>query len=399
MLDFANALDLTWRLIHLPFNKFEEALMSTDFFQGNIFKITAKHSGKALDIPSEKVNTVGAVLQQWSSNNWENQKFLVFPVGDEGRYFAIASLASGMVIHIPNSSTAESVEVVQDKWAGGDNQLFELNPVAGESNTFYIRAKHSGKLLNVSGISKADGAKVLQYQPFGGENEKFIFEKVGEVKIDGVNKVHSILSQPIAADPSEFPALASPQKPQNSRNWKPVGKPFLQPYFMVKDNEQSWQIKQSPYYMLTREVCYTLNDEYFAYNNTASEQEYEVTIRSGFTTEEAENFSATTGLEISATVGSKVGAEANAGAVKANAETSVSFTALASVDLGYSTSTSLSRHSEQEIRRLVKCPAYTSLAVWTQTSRFTLSRLDGTRLRRWEVLEGGVFIDDFQIPQ
>ncbi len=373
--------------------------MSTNFFQGNIFKITAKHSGKALDIPSDKVNTDGAVLQQYDYGKWENQKFLVFPVDDEGRYFAIASLASGKFIQVPGLSTAESVEVIQKSWEGSDDQLFELIPVAGESNTFYIRAKHSGKLLNVSGVSKANGAKILQYKPFGGDNEKFVFEKVDEVKIDGVNKVQEILSKPVADNPFEFPALENPQKPQNPRKWEPVGKPFLLPYFMIKDNDPLWQVKQSPYYVLTRDFCYTLNDEYFAYNNTASEQEYEVAVTTGFSTEQSKNFTATTGLEISATVGTKVGAEANAGAFKANAETSVSFTASASLSLGYSTSTSLSRHSEEAIRRLIKCPAYTSLAVWTQTSRFTLSRLDGNRLRRWEVLEGGVFIDDFKIPQ
>ncbi|AFY32325.1 RICIN domain-containing protein [Calothrix sp. PCC 7507] len=382
--------------------------MDTKFFQGSIFKITAKHSGKVLDIPSEKMKDDNAPLQQWNYGDGINQKFLIFPVDDVGRYFVIASLASGKVIHIPNFSISESEPVVQYSWSGGDNQLFELNPVSGQSNTFYIRAKHSGKILDISGESKDNGAKVLQYKSDGGDNERFIIEKVGDVTIDGVNKVQAILSQPAAADPSEFPALTSPQKPQSSRNWKPVGKPFLLPYFMVNDNNPAWQVQNSPYYLLSREVCYTLNDQYFTYNNTASEQEYEVTIRAGFTTEESENFSKTTGLEVAntleQTIGAKVGAETKIpgfGKVsgEVSSETSFSLTASASLSLGYSTSTSLSRHNEQEIRRLVKCQPYTSLAGWTQTSRFTLLRLDGSRLKTWEVLEGGVFIDDIKIPQ
>lgn len=371
--------------------------MDTKFFQGSIFKITAKHSRKVLDVPGDKAFTDNAAIQQANYGNYDNQKFLVFPVDDVGKYFVIASLVSGKVIDISGASVEESTPVVQHSYHGHDNQLFELISIPGESNTFHIRAKHSGKLLNVSGISTADFAKVLQYQSFGGDNEKFIFEKVGEIV--NVKKVQEILSQSAAADSSEFPALESPQKPKKNREWKLVGKPFLLPYFMVDDNNRFWQIRQSPYYLFTREVCYTLNDDYFTYNNTASEQEYEVTIRSGFTTEEAKSFNTTTGLEVSATYETKVSAEAGIGSVTASAETSLSFTASASLTLGYSTSTSLSRHNEQEIRRLVKCPAYTSLAVWNQTSRFTLSRLDGSRLKTWEVPEGGVFIDDFKISQ
>ena len=382
----------------VPIKKQENALMDNRlFFQGSIFKITAKHSGKVLDVPGDKLFADNAAIQQANYGNYSNQKFLIFPVDDVGKYFVIASLASGKVIDISGASVEESTPVIQCSYKGGDNQLFELVAIPGEPKTFYIRAKHSGKLLNVSGISKADFAKVLQYQSFGDDNEKFIFEPVG--KIDNAEKIEAIRSQPVATDSSEFPALRSPQKPQNSRDWKPVGKPFLLPYFMVDDNNRFWQISRSPYYFFTREVCYTLNDDYFTYNNTASEQEYEVTIRSGFTVEEAESFNATTGFEVSATYETKAGAEAGIGGVKASVETSLSLTASASLSLGYSTSTSLSRHNEQEIRRLVKCPTYTSVAVWNQTSRFTLSRLDGSRLRTWEVLEGGVFIDDFKIPQ
>ena len=176
---------------------------------------------------------------------------------------------------------------------------------------------------------------------------------------------------------------------------------------MVNDNNRFWQIAVSPYYLLTREVCYTLNDDYFTYNNTGSEQVYEVIVRTGFTREESQDFSRTTGLAISTSVGlkigAKVGAEADVGFGSVNAEVSseMSFdiTASASLTVGYSTSHSLSRHNEAEIKRTVSCPKYTSLAVWTQTSKFTLSRLDGSLLKKWEVLEGGIFIDECSIPQ
>lgn len=385
--------------------------MNTNFFQGGIFKIVAVHSNKVLDIDASNngsnLSKDGTKLQQWGWLNRANQKFMVFPTDDVGRYFVIASIASGKVLDIPDSGKYEGAEVIQRAFTGNDTQLFELEKVPNKPDTYLIRSKQSGRVLNVSGVRTDDSAPILEYSlSISGAqagNIQFKFEKVAELKDSAKSVIQEVLDQSPALPSFEFPALSSPQKPQSTREWRMVGKPFLLPYFMVQDNNSYWQINESPYYLLTREVCYTLNDEYFTYNNTNSEQEYEVTVVAGFTTEESTSFSRNTGLEISGTIEHKVGAEAGAevgvASAKVSTETSISFTATASLDLGYSTSTALSRHGETAIRRLVKCPAYTSLAVWSQTSKFTLSRVDKTILKRWEVPEGGIFIDDFKIPQ
>lgn len=382
--------------------------MRTNLLQGFIFKIIASHSNKAIDVPSQDMLKDGAKLQQWDWLNGSNQKFMVFPIDSIGRYFVIASLASGKVVDIPDSGKDEGAPVVQHTFSGADTQLFELERVPNKSDTYFIRSKKSGRVLNVSGVRTDNSAPILEYSVslsgVQAENIQFKFEKVGEFKFNDKNIIQDILKQDRASSTSEFPALSSPQKPQSKREWRIVGKPFLIPYFMVNDNNPYWQINQSPYYLLTREVCYTLSDEYYTYNNTASEQEYEVTIISGFTTEESSSFSRNTGLELSGTIEHKVGAEAGVevggvASAKVSTETSISLTASASLDLGYSTSSTLSRHSETAIRRLVKCPPYTSLAVWNQTSKFTLARINQDILKSWEVPEGGIFIDDFEIPQ
>ncbi|MEG4457331.1 RICIN domain-containing protein [Microcoleus sp. N9_A1] len=385
--------------------------MNMNNFQGGLFKIVALHSNKVFDVPGDKKLEDCVQLQQWwalsggVNDQRENQLFVVFPVDDIGKYFVIASWCSGKVLDIKGQSVDEGAAVVQASFLGQDNQLFELEAFSNEANTYCIRAKHSGKLITVAGGQEhTDGAKIVQSQTFPSSNYGFRFEKIGE--IPDMDLVKSILAQEPVPSSSEFPTLINPQKPQNTREWKMVGKPFLVPYFMVEDNNPHWQLKKSPYYVLTREVCYTLNEEYFTYNNTASEQEYEVIVRAGFTTEEAQSFSRTTGIEVSGTyalkVGAKVGAEADFKVGKVTGEvskqTSISLTASASLSLGYSNSTSLSRHNETEIRRLVKCDQYTSLAVWSQTSKFTLTRLDKSKLKTWELLEGGIFIDDIKIP-
>ena len=172
---------------------------------------------------------------------------------------------------------------------------------------------------------------------------------------------------------------------------------------MVRDNrDSSWRIKMSPYYLLRRQVCYALNDEYFIYNNTASEQQYEVTVRTGFMREEAMSFSTATGLELSSTFEIRAGVQTGSDlfGFEATLETSLSFTASASLTLGYSTSTTLARQDETEVRRQVVCSRYTSLAVWNQTSEFILTRLNEEEvLKKWEVFEGGIFIDEYSLPQ
>ncbi len=376
--------------------------MDIKFFQSGIFRIVAVHSNKVLDIDGSNSSKDGAKLQQWGWLNGLNQKFMFFSTDDVGRYFVIASMASGKVLDIPDSGKYEGAVVVQRAFTGNDTQLFELEKVPNKSDTYFIRSKQSGRVLNVSGVRTDDSAPILEYSlSLSGAqagNIQFKFEKVSELKDNAKSIIQDVLEQVPVSPASEFPALSSPQKPQSARDWRMVGKPFLLPYFMVQDNNSYWQINESPYYLLTREVCYTLNDEYFAYNNTASEQEYEVTVVAGFTTEESTSFSRNTGLEVSGTIEHKVGAEVGVASAKVSTETSISLTTSASLNLGYSTSTALSRHSETAIRRIVKCPAYTSLAVWSQTSKFTLARLDKTVLKRWEVPEGGIFIDDFEIP-
>ena len=124
------------------------------FFQGNIFKIVAKHSGKVLDIPGAQKLEDHVKLMQWDDLGGDNQKFLIFPMDDVGKYFVIATLASGKVLDMPNSSNAESMFVIQHYWHGGDNQLFELEAVSNDPNndTFYIRSKASGKILGVADL-------------------------------------------------------------------------------------------------------------------------------------------------------------------------------------------------------------------------------------------------------
>lgn len=52
-----------------------------DIVSGATYKITAKHSGKALDVAGRATNA-GANVQQWSYNGGNNQKWKVVDTGD-----------------------------------------------------------------------------------------------------------------------------------------------------------------------------------------------------------------------------------------------------------------------------------------------------------------------------
>ncbi len=153
--------------------------MISNYFQGSIFKIVAKHSKKVLDI-KDGSHADGSLLQQWDDSDVVNQKFAVLPFDESGDYFAIVCIASGKVLDVPDGSTNDSIQINQWTYGNVDNQKFKLEPVPSESNTFYIRAKHSGKVFNISGMSQDNGAAVMQYTFSEEENTKFIFEKVGQ---------------------------------------------------------------------------------------------------------------------------------------------------------------------------------------------------------------------------
>lgn len=142
-------------------------------FSDAVYTMTAKHSGKLVDVSGVSVSD-GAPIHQWSATGADNQKF-TFARTDDGYYNLIAK-HSGRCIDIKDVSLADGAPAHQWGCGVADNQKFSLLPQA--DGTFMLRAKHSGKCLDVKDFSTADGGIIHQWTCNGTDNQKFTLTKI-----------------------------------------------------------------------------------------------------------------------------------------------------------------------------------------------------------------------------
>ncbi len=133
------------------------------------YKITSQLSGKALEVNSCSTSNGGNV-QQWPWNGADCQRWYIEPTG--GGYFRLVSKNSGRVLDVDACSDADGQNVQQWEWLGGDCQQWKLEAVSPNeipSGSYSITSKNSNKVLDVSGCSTAVGANVQQW-PWNGAN-------------------------------------------------------------------------------------------------------------------------------------------------------------------------------------------------------------------------------------
>jgi hypothetical protein len=149
-----------------------------------IYRITARHSGKVLDVSGgASAQQNGANVQQWEYYGGTNQQWIVTMLG-AGAY-RIAALHSGKVLDVSGGPGAQQNGANVQQWSdlGATNQQWLLTDVDG--GHFRVTARHSGKCLDVEGISTATGANVFQYSYNGTDNQRWRFEKLGSALAAG----------------------------------------------------------------------------------------------------------------------------------------------------------------------------------------------------------------------
>jgi hypothetical protein len=129
------------------------------------YRITARHSGKVMDVVS--ANTANnAEVKQWSWNGGNNQKWSFADAG--GGYFRIVAAHSGRCLDVANASTADGANIIQWACGSGTNQQWQM---VTTGSYFQLRARHSGKCLDVVNANTADGADIQQYTCGSGTNQ------------------------------------------------------------------------------------------------------------------------------------------------------------------------------------------------------------------------------------
>mgnify|MGYP000828252405 CR=1 FL=1 len=146
-----------------------------EYLGNGYYKITAKHSGKVLDVYWEKMEA-GANVQQYYWNNGDNQQWVVKDAGDG--YYKIIARHSGMALDVYNSEQSSGANVEQYPWKNSDNQKWVVKP-AGDGY-YYIVSKGNGLYLDVYGGVAVNDANIDTYFGHGGASEKWRLIPVNE---------------------------------------------------------------------------------------------------------------------------------------------------------------------------------------------------------------------------
>ena len=131
---------------------------------GATYTIPNVNSGELLDVASN--STVdGANVDQWPSNGYNNQKWIITAVGSD---YKIISVNSGKALDVYQASTADGANIDQWTYSGSNNQLWTITAVGGNYKIINV---NSGKALDVYQASTADGANVDQWTYSGSNNQ------------------------------------------------------------------------------------------------------------------------------------------------------------------------------------------------------------------------------------
>ena len=171
---------------------------ATGIVSGGTYRITPRHSGKALDI-SNCGTANGTNVQQWSWLNNVCQQFVMTDVGS-GQWRITPAVATGSAIDLTNCSGSNSANIQIWSWLNNNCQKWTLVDMG--SGYYQIKSVASGKCLDVSGRSTADGANVIQYSCGSGTNQQFSFTRLKstEETTENLSSTANLLIYPNPSD-------------------------------------------------------------------------------------------------------------------------------------------------------------------------------------------------------
>jgi len=133
----------------------------------------------ARELFASEWNTNASLSGDGNTISWGNQKWTKNPgttpepgntTINSNSYYRISAKHSGKVLDVYGGYKTDGANVYQYDWHGGDNQLWKIEI---QSDGYYrIVAKHSGRVLDVAGASTANNANVNQYKWHGGDCQK-----------------------------------------------------------------------------------------------------------------------------------------------------------------------------------------------------------------------------------
>jgi hypothetical protein len=139
-----------------------------------VYKITALHSGKAVDVSGYDL-TDEATIHQWQYFEQANQQWRLTRQPD-GTY-RLTAQHSGKVLDAAGAGIENGTRIWQYTWNSSCAQKWRLERNA--DGAYAIRSTCSDKVIGVAGASLDNGAALRLSTAAGSGNQAFIFERLG----------------------------------------------------------------------------------------------------------------------------------------------------------------------------------------------------------------------------
>ncbi|HLP26555.1 MAG TPA: cellulase family glycosylhydrolase [Acidobacteriota bacterium] len=137
-----------------------------------VYKIVARHSGKALEVGGFGISN-GSNVQQWGYVWGENQRWMVTHLGNN--QYSIVGAESGKALDVSGWGTSNGSNVHIWTYGGGANQKWTVTATSG--GYYRLTPTHATNMcLDVNGVSSADGANVQIWTYGGGNNQQWTFQ-------------------------------------------------------------------------------------------------------------------------------------------------------------------------------------------------------------------------------
>lgn len=152
----------------LPVTAADYQRLSQAFGGGGAVTLTARHSGRCMDVIGQSTAD-GAEVAQYGCNGGLNQRWRLQGLGNG--YSRIVAQHSGKCLDVSGGSSATGARVLQWTCHSGFNQQWQ---VQGAGDGFVrLVARHSGKCVDVTSSGTADGVRLQQWDCHGGANQQW----------------------------------------------------------------------------------------------------------------------------------------------------------------------------------------------------------------------------------
>jgi predicted nucleic acid-binding Zn ribbon protein len=163
------------------------------------YRLTPRHSGKALVVQNASTSNSAAVVQYTYGGSATNDEWQILSIGSG--YYRLINRNSSKDMVVLSASTSDGAAIIQYTY-GGSATNDEWQLVDNGNGYYRIVNRNSGKVVEVSGSSTADGAAVQQNPWNGGENQQYLLESLGAARM-AVNEVSPVITT--KGEPLIFP--------------------------------------------------------------------------------------------------------------------------------------------------------------------------------------------------